>query len=78
MNTCKEDIVHRYREGLISQKQLRSIKNAQMGRDKYWNVSLEDSPYDILYDVWMVSKLIFEEVQDPRSVTFFQMPASNA
>jgi len=48
-----------------------------MGKDKYWNASLEDSPYDILYDIQMISKLFFEEVQNPYQVTFYQMPDFN-
>lgn len=43
----------------------------------FWNNNLEDSSYDIMNDVYMLSKILFQNVEKPVQTLFFKMPSVN-
>jgi len=71
---CKENFLKWYEAGVTYQENQHSIATAQMGSDKYRNMDVEDSPYDILYDMNAIAKLLFESIQDPVEMNFYYMP----
>jgi hypothetical protein len=75
MTDCREKILSWYREGYDNQNLSQSVKLVQLGKDKYWNTSLEDSPYDLFYDLTAISKIMFEDIYEPVPLYFFQVPA---
>lgn len=42
--------------------------------DAFWNNSLDDSSYDILNDVYVLWKIMFEEVEEPAELLFYHIP----
>lgn len=65
---------------LYFQKNYSNIKNIQSNKtinewtDAFFNGTLDDSDYDILYDIQQVGNLIFEWNKEPPSVVFYQFP----
>ncbi|GHV25682.1 hypothetical protein FACS1894176_04800 [Bacteroidia bacterium] len=74
MTDCKDKFQTWYREGSIRKERFQTVKIAQVGQDKYWNNSLEDSPFDLLYDMSAISKILFESVQEPYQLAFYHLP----
>lgn len=76
---CKEFFEESYREWKKGEELLQKIYVAQLGADMYWNNSMDDSPYDIMTDMWTLSKLMYQDVKDPITPVFFDIPlASNS
>jgi len=42
--------------------------------DAFWNKSLKDSSYDILYDVYALAKILFDSPEEPEETLFYEMP----
>jgi hypothetical protein len=74
MTDCKEKFQAWYREGSARKERFQTVKTAQVGQDKYWNSSLEDSPFDLMYDMSAISKILFESVQEPYQLAFYHLP----
>jgi len=74
MSQCQKDILNRYKQGTENATHSQSVLNTQVGKDKYWNSSLDDSPYDIMYDITAVGRIMFEDIQEPLQVLFYHMP----
>jgi hypothetical protein len=74
MTDCETKFVSRYTAGYDDTKRTQGVQMAQAGSDKYWNTSLKDSPYDIMYDISAVSKVLFESIQEPVEVLFYHLP----
>jgi hypothetical protein len=77
-NMCEKFFTNWYAEGLKEKTRSQAIDTVQMGEDKYWNSSLEDSPYDVMYDISAVSKVLFESVQAPVEMAFYHYPNFSA
>jgi len=67
---CVSEIVSLYQQAKLEASEYQSVTTANMGTDKYYNNSLDDSPYDIKYDISVIEKIIFESV-DEKDQTFF-------
>jgi len=50
---CKEFFQRSYREWQDNQWRMENLHLTQLWSDRYWNQTLEDSPYDILWDLWI-------------------------
>jgi hypothetical protein len=75
MTDCKEKMLWWYRDGYRRKALAQGVRLVQLGEDAYWNAALEDSPYDLLYDLSAISKIMFEDVQEPPQLFFFQLPS---
>lgn len=42
--------------------------------DAFWNHSLKDSSYDILNDVYVLARILFDSPQEPEETLFYEMP----
>ena len=42
--------------------------------DAFWNKSLNDSSYDILNDVYILARILFDSPQEPEETLFYEMP----
>jgi hypothetical protein len=74
MTDCKDTFLSRYRNGSTKKDRLQSVKTIQLGKDKYRNTSLDDSPYDLMYDMTAVAKILFEDIKEPYQVLFYHLP----
>jgi hypothetical protein len=74
MTDCRDKMLERYGDGYSRKQRSQDVKLVQLGKDKYWNASLEDSPYDLMYDFSAISKIMFESIQEPAPIFFFSLP----
>lgn len=42
--------------------------------DAFWNRNLDDSSYDILNDVYVLAKILFESPEEPTEILYYKMP----
>lgn len=71
---CVEFFERKYYEWQYNEFNKQKVKVSQIWADKYWNNTVDDSPYDIIEDFGEVAKLLFLEAQDPITPVFYHMP----
>ena len=71
---CQEFFQENYREWAQNQNMMQTIKKTQLWVDMYWNNSTEDSPYDIMVDLWILSQLLYEDAKEAISPVLFDIP----
>ena len=71
---CKNFFEGYYKKGQNNEENIQTIKKSQLWNDKYWNSSVDDSPYDIMSDFWVIGKLLFEDAQTPLQPVFYHLP----
>ena len=54
---------------------MQNIKSSEVWADKYRNESTDDSPYDIMADLWILAKLLYWEAQEPITPVLYNIPA---
>ncbi|MDR3169676.1 MAG: hypothetical protein LBU27_08285 [Candidatus Peribacteria bacterium] len=74
MTSCQEKFTFRYKDGMQRKQNTQTIQTVQVGEDKFRNTSLEDSPYDLMYDISAISKILFESIQEPYQLAFYHLP----
>lgn len=75
---CNETLNEFYRQGIAYFWNKERILNSNRGADKYWNKNLEDSPYDIFYDIGHISKIMFKDVKEVPEIIFYKTPLFNS
>lgn len=70
---CQEFFQRNYREGAAHEKRIQNTKIAKLGSDRYRNETLEDSPYDIMVDLWILWKLNYQDAEEPRQINFYDI-----
>lgn len=53
------------------------LEEANLWTEKYYNGTLDDSSYDILYDIQQIAKVLYEDPKTVTSVLFYQVPSFN-
>ncbi len=53
---------------------LETVDQDNYGADLFWNGSLEDSSFDLLYDIQKVGKLLFEQFSPSPQILFYRLP----
>ena len=71
---CKEFFQRNYEEWQNNEKNMQSIQTAQLGADKYWNATTDDSPYDIMVDIGILARLLYKEAEEPITPVFYNLP----
>lgn len=71
---CKDFFQKYYKEGQENEEKSQTVKKSQLWNDKYRNSSVDDSPYDIMSDLWVIWKLLFEDAQTPLQPVFYHLP----
>lgn len=82
LNRKCEDIVYQnYLLGLEQEERKLLVQESNLGNDRYQNGSLEDSSYDLLYDLWEIARLLFEDPKvfwkELSSLLFYRLPSSS-
>ena len=76
MTNCKEFFQWNYKLGQENQEILQDVEFSQVWAEKYWNNSIEDSPYDIMVDLVALSKLLYQDVQNPTTPVLYKTSVS--
>lgn len=72
---CKEFFQQNYKAGKDNKEILQNTEIIQAWWDKYWNGNTEDSPYDIMVDLWILAKLLYKGAEEPIKPVFYNIPA---
>lgn len=78
LSYCSLIVNDYYLEQYSNSYNLSSLSKWNEWYESYWNNSLEDSNYDILYDVYILSKILFESPEEPTEVLFYDLPDISA
>jgi hypothetical protein len=64
-----------YYEIYITEYRQQTLNQENFGSDFFWNGSLDDSDFDVLYDINQVGKILFEDVQENPEILFYRLPS---
>ncbi len=79
LNKRCEDIVNEaYDLGVKEQSRKFLIEESNLWKDKYQNGNIEDSAYDLMYDIGQVGKILFDDTKAPTQILFYRLPTFNA
>lgn len=74
MSNCQEFFQKNYEEWQRNEWIKQNVESAEAWADRYWNESTEDSPYDIMNDLWVLAKLLYRDAQEPITPVFYNIP----
>ena len=72
---CKEFFQKNYKAWEYNELIKQNIQVSWLWTDKYRNNTTDDSPYDVIEDLGILSKLLYQEAQDPIKPVFYDIPA---
>lgn len=53
-----------------------ALNKNNFGSDLFWNGTLDDSDFDLLYDINQIGKLLFDDVIESPEILFYRLPKS--
>ena len=71
---CKEFFQTNYREWQAEEKRVQNLQVAWLWNDKYFNATVEESPYDIMTDLGVIWELFYLQAKKPITPVFFNLP----
>ena len=73
---CDKIVRDAYFDWVNLKERLSVLEESNLGNEKYYNWTLDDSTYDIFYDMWEISKIMYEDALGvtESSVIFYKMP----
>lgn len=71
---CKEFILQNYQLQHTELLDISSFTDVNYGDEFFWNMSLADSDYDIMSDVYALAKVLFAWVKEPVETVFYSFP----
>lgn len=54
-----------------------NLNKDNYGSDFFWNGTIDDSDFDILYDINQVGKILFDSFKDTPQILFYRLPVAN-
>ena len=74
--TCDEEVRNAYFDWVEVKRRNLELEESNLWTEKYYNWTLDDSSYDIFYDMWQLAKLFYEDAKpvSSTSVIFYKMP----
>ena len=70
---CKEFFQENYKKGQNNMKNIQKVEVIQAWSDKYWNSSVDDSPYDIMSDFGVLAKLLYRDAEEAITPVFYNI-----
>lgn len=64
-SNCKEFFQRNYREWSNNEQIKQNMQMTDLWSNIYWDKSTENSPYDIMSDLWILAKLLYQDAQEP-------------
>lgn len=74
---CQEFFQRSYREWQANEERVQNLQLSQLGADKYWNGTVDDSPYDVMFDISTQWELSFEDVEQVLTPVLYDIPVFN-
>ena len=71
---CQEFFQANYERGQDAQSKKQNLQVAHLWTDKYRNSTTDDSPYDIMSDIWEVWRLLYTSAEKPITPVFYKLP----
>ena len=73
---CEAEIVNTYLDWVQRKNRELILEEANLWIEKYYNWTLDDSSYDIYYDMGQVAKIFYEDIApvSSTSIIFYKMP----
>ncbi len=78
MNTCMVMVNDVYTVFMDNNKNQLTLKDMNYWKELFWNNDLDDSSYDLLYDIDVISKLLFDSPKTPSTTNFYRFPSWGA
>ncbi len=72
---CDEFFKKNYKAWEYNELLKQNVQTSWLWTDKYRNNTTDDSPYDVIEDLGVLSKLLYEDAQDPIKPVFYDIPA---
>ncbi len=74
--SCDEEVRNAYFDWTEIKRRSLELEESNLWVEKYYNWTLDDSSYDIFYDMWQLAKIFYEDVKPvtSTSVIFYKMP----
>lgn len=76
--TCVTKANDIYSQMYINGDSIASFDQINFGDDMFWNGKLDDADYDLLYDIDIIWKILFESSKTPPQVLYYQFPDINS
>lgn len=73
-NSCQDIIEKQFIEFYVNSYYMETLDLGSKWSNLFWNASLDDSSYDIMSDVNVLSKILFEGAIQPQETLFYRMP----
>jgi len=71
---CQEFFQKNYSRGQDAEWKKQKIQISNLWTDKYWNSTMDDSPYDIMTDLWDIWRLLYTDAETPITPVFYKLP----
>ncbi|HMS90803.1 MAG TPA: hypothetical protein PKC87_01155 [Candidatus Absconditabacterales bacterium] len=53
-----------------------TLNKSNFGSDLFWNGTLDDSDFDLLYDINQIGKILFDDIAESPEILFYRLPTS--
>jgi len=74
---CQNSVSTQFTKYYVNSYYIETIGGWNLWANYFWNYSLEDSSYDIMYDIYVLGKILFENIEEPSTTLFYKMPTIN-
>ncbi len=74
LEALNNEINLRYYNGYANSYMLDTLNEDNFGADLFWNGTLDDSDFDLLYDIDQIGKVFFEDFKESPQVLFYRLP----
>ena len=74
---CKQFFEQNYREWQANEERIQNTHMAQLWSDRYRNETTKDSKYDIMVDLWIYAKLMYQDAEEPSKPVFYDLDTFN-
>ncbi len=76
--TCATKANDIYSQIYINHNSISTFDQINFADDIFWNGKLDDADYDLLYDIDVIGKILFESSKTPPQVLYYQFPDVNS
>lgn len=73
-NLCKDNINQKFMDYYTNSYYSKALSVGSEWSNLFWNYSMEDSSYDIINDIYILSEILFAVNKEPVETLFYKMP----
>ncbi len=72
---CQSEVKKEFIQYYLNSYHVHTIGGWNKWANLFYNFSTEDSSYDIMNDIYILAKILFEDVSEPQETRFYKMPS---